>query len=82
VTEDLLRPFPVLRKGLRDGMVNLPSGRWAITPARFFVSLAWKIFSMLGGGCWGVFATHPGRNLTFFKTVMSKWKRQYGKPQK
>ena len=40
LTENLLRPFPVLRKGLRDGMVNLPSGRWAITPAEFF--LVWR----------------------------------------
>ena len=65
MTEDLLRLFPVLRKGLRDGMVNLPSGRWAITPAGFFLNLAWTVLEE--GGCWGVFAIHPGRNLFFFQ---------------
>ena len=55
MTEDLLRLFPVLRKGLRDGMVNLPSGRWAITPAGFFFEFGVEDISSVGGGAVGVF---------------------------
>ncbi len=72
---------PVLRKGLRDGMVNLPSGRWAKNTrvkvcCWIFEFGIQDMFIMGGGWLWGCFfTTHPGRNLTFFKNVMSKWKR-------